>query len=200
MIVPIHIPIGARHVAAIRGAVWKLVDCEYCEERYAYLLELEATGQDHDLLFLDGAGSAARALVQAEQNLLKKSQNVVLPVPCPNCGSYQNDMAQLLKDNASINSLQIVGGVITLLSFVPLAFDISGIWVLTVVLALVGLTMMVRGVARAIRYDANAGDPEPRKVVGRQCSVWREQLAELLATAPPTAVVEPTPRVTPAGD
>jgi len=59
--IPIHIPIGARHVAAIRGAVWKLVDCEYCQERYAYLLELEATGQDHDLRFLDGAGSAARA-------------------------------------------------------------------------------------------------------------------------------------------
>jgi hypothetical protein len=136
-------------------------------------------------------------LVQAEQNLLKKSQNVVLPVPCPNCGSYQNDMAQLLKDNASINLLQIVGGVIMLLAFVPLALDIPGIWVLTVVLALAGLTVMVRGVARALHYDANAGDPEPRKVVGRQCSVWREQLAELLATVPPTAVVESAPRAAP---
>ena len=197
MILPIHIPIGARHRAAIRGAVWKLVDCEHCQERFAYLLELEATGQDHDLLFLDGAGSAARALMQAEQNLLKKSQNLVVPVPCPNCGSYQKEMAQLLKDNASINLLQIVGGVITLVSFVPLAFDIPGIWIFTVVLALVGLTVMARGLARAIRYDANAGDPEPRKALGRQCSIWREQLAELLATAPPTAIVEPTPRAAP---
>ena len=60
--------------------------------------------------------------------------------------------------------------------------------------------MMARGFARAIRYDANAGDPEPRKVVGREYSVWREQLVELLATTPPTAVAEPTPRVAPAGD
>src|SRR5262249_42495108 len=67
MLIPI--PIGAKHVAAVQGAVWKFVSCSSCQQRYAYLLELESTGEDHDLLFLDGKGSAERALAQAEQNL-----------------------------------------------------------------------------------------------------------------------------------
>src|SRR5262245_42135050 len=112
MPIPIPIPIGAKHVAAVQGAVWKFVSCAHCQQRYAYLLELEATGDDHDPLFLDGEGSAERARAKAEQNLLQKSQNVVLPVPCPNCGCYQDDMARKLKEDVSINSLQIAGAVI----------------------------------------------------------------------------------------
>jgi hypothetical protein len=34
----------------------------------------------------------------------------------------------------------------------------------------------------AFQFDPNAGDPEPRKVLGRTQAVWGEQLAELLAT------------------
>jgi hypothetical protein len=88
MPIQIPIPIGTRHVAPVRGAVWKFVSCTHCQERYAYLLELEATGEDHDLAFLDGKGSAERARAQAERNFLQKSHNVVLPVPCPNCGFH----------------------------------------------------------------------------------------------------------------
>src|SRR3954469_7859294 len=98
MLIPI--PIGARHVAAVQGAVWKFVSCEHCHERYAYLLELEATGEDHDPLFVDPKGSAKRAQAKAEHNFLEKSRNVVLPVPCPRCGSYQDDMSQMLKQDA----------------------------------------------------------------------------------------------------
>jgi hypothetical protein len=112
MLIPIPIPpIGAKYVAAVRGAVWKLVSYARCQERYAYLLELEAIGHDHDLLFLDGAGSAQRARAQAEQNLLKKSRNCVLPVPCPSCGFYVDDMSRKLKEAAWINPLQIAAEV-----------------------------------------------------------------------------------------
>src|SRR4051794_12319726 len=106
MHIPIHIPISAKYVAAVQGAVWKFVSCEHCRQRYAYLLELEATGDDHDLLFLDREGSAERARAKAEQNLAQKSRNVVLPVPCPHCGWYQEDMSRVLKEEASINPLQ----------------------------------------------------------------------------------------------
>ena len=92
MPIPIPVPIRTKYVAAVRGAVWKFVSCTHCQQRYAYLLELEATGEDHDLLFLDGEGSAERALAQAEHNLLQKSQKCVLPVPCPHCGFYQEEM------------------------------------------------------------------------------------------------------------
>jgi hypothetical protein len=182
MLIPI--PIGTKHIAAVQGAVWKFVSCAHCQQGYAYLLELEATGEDHDLLFLDGEGSAERARAKAEENLLRKSRNVVVPVPCPNCGCYQDDMARKLKDEVSINPLQIAGVVIAVLSLVPLAFSIPYIWVLTLVLAVAGVALLAYGYMVAFRFDPNAGDPEARKAVGRRHAVWGEQLAELLATSP----------------
>jgi hypothetical protein len=127
MPIPIPIPIGTKYITAVRGAVWKFVWCARCQERYAYLLELEATGEDHDLLFLDGKGSAERARTQAEQNLLQKSRNCVLPVPCPSCGWYQDDMSKKLREEASINGVQIAGLVIAVLSLIPLVFDVANI-------------------------------------------------------------------------
>ncbi|MFO0965999.1 MAG: hypothetical protein U0793_10505 [Gemmataceae bacterium] len=188
--IPIPIPIGGKHVAAVQGAVWKFVSCARCQERYAYLLELEATGEDHDLLFLDGEGSAERARAKAEENLLQKSRNVVLPVPCPNCGSYQEDMARKLKDAVSINSLQIAGALLAVLSLVLLLFDIPYIWVLTIILAGSGVALLTYGYVVAFRFDPNAGDPEPRKALGRRHAVWGAQLSELLATNP---TAEPAP-------
>jgi hypothetical protein len=185
MLLPIPIPIGVKRVAAVRGAVWKGVVCAHCQQSYAYLLELEGTGEDLDLLFLDEQGSAERAQAQAEQNFAQRSRNVVLPVPCPSCGFYQDDMARQLKDDASINSLQIAGMVIALLSFVPWAFGIPYAWILTMVLAVTGLAVVAWGYVLAFCFDPNAGDPEPRKALGRRHAVWGEQLAELLATSPP---------------
>jgi hypothetical protein len=181
----IPIPIGVTHVAAVQGAVWKFVTCAQCQQRYAYLLELEATGENHDVLFFDGEGAAERARAKAEQNLLHKCRNVVIPVPCPACGWYQEDMTRKLKEEASINPLQIAGAAIAVIAFVPLALSIPYIWVLTVFLALSGLALVILGYMLAFRFDPNAGDPEPRKVLGRRHAVWGEQLADLLATNPP---------------
>ena len=57
----IPIPAGVSRVATVRGAVWKVVPCSHCKERYAYLLELEATGEDHDQQVVGGKDSAERA-------------------------------------------------------------------------------------------------------------------------------------------
>jgi hypothetical protein len=184
MHIPIPIPIGTKHVAAVQGAVWKFVSCAHCQQRYAYLLELQATGEDYDPLFLDGEGSAERARAKAEQNLLQKSRNVVLPVPCPNCGTYQADMSQMLREEASINSFQIAGLLIAVISLVPLAFGIPYIWVVTIVLAAVGLALVAYGYVVAFRFEPNAGDSGPRKAVGQRHAIWGEQLAELLAASP----------------
>jgi hypothetical protein len=180
----IPIPIGVKYTAAAQGAVWKFVSCGRCRERYAFLLELEATGEDHDPLFLDGQGSAERAQAKAEENLLQKSQKMVVAVPCPNCGCYQDDMARQLKEEKSINALQIAGLVITALAFVSLFLGIPYIWVLTIVLAIAGVAVLAYGYVVAYRFDPNAGDPEPRKALGRTHAVWGAQLAELLAANP----------------
>jgi hypothetical protein len=183
MAIPIFIPIGVKHVSAVQGAFWKLVFCEHCQQKFAYLLELEATGEDHDLLFLDGKGSAERARENAEQNLAQKGRNCMLPVPCPNCGVYQDEMAAQLKEEAWINRFQIVGLVVVLLAFIPLAFNVAFVWVLTLVIAAVGLTLVVYGYVVAYRFDPNAGDAEPRKALGRKLAIRGEQL-ELLVPNP----------------
>ena len=195
MLIPI--PIGTTHAAAVRGTVWRFVDCEHCQQPYAYLLQLEATGQDHDLLFLDGKTSAARAQAQAEQNLLQKSRNVVVPMPCPHCGSYQDDMSRQLKDEASINLHQVAGAAIVLLSFIPLAVDVPHIWVATLLIATAGLAVIIHGCRLALAYDANAGDAAPRKEFARSHTVWGERLAALVAA---NAAAEPTPNSAPDGD
>ena len=85
------------------------------------------------------------------------------------------------KDDASINRLQIAGVIVAALSLVPLAFDVPYLWVLTALLAAAGLALLIIGCVRALRFDPNAGDPEPRKALARGCTVWANQLEELLA-------------------
>ena len=191
MHIPIHIPIGVKYVAGVQGAVWKIVCCAHCQQRYAYLLELEATGEHHDLLFVDGEASAQRAQAKAQENLLLKSRNVVLAVPCPGCGFYQDDMSAMLKEQRSINALQIAGVVMAGLALVPLAFDVRYIWVLSIVLGVAGLALLARGYALALGYDPNAGDPEPRKALRRAHAVWGQQLEESLAADAAGAVRPP---------
>ena len=182
MFIPIPISVGATYEAAVEGTIWKLITCESCGERYAYGLNLEATGEEHDLLFLDAAGAMQRAQEQAQQRLAEKCRNVVLAIPCPNCGHYQEKMARRLKDDASVNPLQIIGGIIVALAFVPLLFSIANIWILTAVLATIGLVVLAAGCAASIRFDPNDGNPEERKELGRSYAVWGEQLPNLLAT------------------
>ena len=180
MLIPI--PIGGKHIATVRGSVWKPVTCARCQQEYAYLLELRATGADHDLLFLDHAGANRRARAQAEQNLAQKSQNVVLPVPCPHCGFYQADMARQLKENAWLNPVQIAGGVLALLSVAPLFLGLPLGWVLAAVGAPAGFGLLAYGYVVAYRFDPNGGDPEVRKAIGRKHSVWGEKLAAIEAS------------------
>ena len=182
MLIPI--PIGEKVVATAQGAVWKFVFCAKCKHEYAYLMELEATGADHNLLFLDAEGCAKRAQAQAEQNLLKKSRNLVLPVPCPYCGFYKQDMVIRLKEDGANDGLLKAGLVVVMLSLIPMAFSIHNIWIVTLAGTFAGLSLIGYGEFVASRFDPNAGDPEARKVRGRRYALWGEQLNALLATNP----------------
>jgi hypothetical protein len=180
MVIPIPIPIGMRRVAVTQAAVWKLVSCESCHQPYAYCLELEAKGEDHDVLFLDAAGSAERARANAQENLRQQSRNCVLPVPCPHCGFYQAEMTKRLREEKSVNPLQITGAVVTVLALLLLLFGTFSAYVLTAVLAAIGLGLLCYGYVVAFRFDPNAADRELRKAVGRRSAVWGDKLAELM--------------------
>jgi len=181
MFIFVYLPTGVKHVTSMQGRFLRLVDCKHCQEAYAFQLDLQSTGEVY------GAGdeaSAAQARRKAEENLLAKSKNVVLPIPCPKCGCYQKDMVEKMKEDASINSAQIIGLVIVLLAFLPLAISRSAVSIsLTVVLALIGIGPLVSGILKAFRFDPNVGDPEPRKALGRSKAVWGKELEELRAKA-----------------
>jgi hypothetical protein len=182
MFIPHFTPPGKKAVASVQGSVWKFVSCEHCPQRYAYLLELVATGQDPP--FLSADGSAERALAKAQENLSQKKQRCILPVPCPFCGHYQAEMSGLLKEEASINPFQIGGVLIAVLGFIPLAFDIAYNWVIPLVIGVAGVCLLAYGYYLSFRFDPNAADPDPRKALGQRHAVWGEQLAKLLAASP----------------
>ena len=93
-------------------------------------------------------------------------------------------MSRLLKEEASINLFQIGGGLMAVLGFIPLAFDIASNWVVTLVIGVAGVCLMAYGYYLTFRFDPNAGDPEPRKALGQRHAVWGNQLAKLLAASP----------------
>ncbi|PQO45833.1 hypothetical protein [Blastopirellula marina] len=191
MYVPIPVPIGERIVVSVQGRAWKFVTCENCQQEYAYVLQLEAIGQDLNVLFLDEADTEKRARAQAEQNLLKQSENMIRPVPCPQCGHYQADMVALLKEESPSNLVFTAGLAVAALSFIPLAFDIPNIWIATAAGVSVGVLLMAYPEFAAYRFNPNDGDPEPRKARGRKHSLWGDQLQKLLATPENNDTSEP---------
>ncbi len=178
--IPIHIPIGVRYVARVEASSLKVVSCENCKQSYAFLFDVAAQGTDLDLLFLDSVSSKERANAQAREHLAAKIRNAVVAIPCPQCGFYQADMVRQLKENAWSNPMQVVGAIVILLSLLPLAFDIEFAWVMTLIVAAVGIAILVRGYVVSSRYDPNAGDPGPRIAFGQENSVWGERLAQSL--------------------
>ncbi len=178
----IPIPVATRWVATARGTVWKVVTCLHCQQTYAFQLELETTGQEvgPPLSLSDEGAKLAQA--RAEENLSKMGRNVVIPLPCPNCGCYQPDMVELLRTERTSNAPVKAGLIVAVLSLIPLAFSVPYNWIATAVGVSVGLGLIGYADWAAARWDPNAGDPEKRKARGRKRAVWGEALDPLLAT------------------
>ena len=181
MNIPIPIPIGSRHFACARGRFWKIVQCENCGVMFGYQLDLESTGVVYDLLFLDGKGSGERALEQAQKRLRSMSQNIVVPVPCPNCGHYQHAMAAQLKEEASMNLKQVVGFVLFAIGLACFLLRSPYAWILAALNAVAGTVMISWGYWESFRYDPNSGDPKSRIELGRKSCLWGDELSESLA-------------------
>jgi len=158
MIIPI--PVATRWVATAQGTVWKVVTCSHCRQRYAVLLDLQATGTDiGPPLFLDAEAATKRAQARAEENLSKLARNVVFPFPCPNCGCYEPDMVVRLREEGTSKAPVIAGLIVVVLSLIPLAFSVPYIWVATAAGVSVGLGLIGYADWAAARWDPNAGDP-----------------------------------------
>lgn len=179
--IPILIPYATRWVATAQGTVWKIVTCSHCRQRFAFQLELETTGTVVGApLSLDDEG-ARSAQARAEENLSKLARNIVFPLPCPNCGCYQPDMVDRLREEGTSNAPTIAGILVAVLSLIPLAFSVPYIWVATVIGMLLGFGLIGYADWAAARWNPNAGDSEPRKARGRKRTVWGKELDRLIA-------------------
>ena len=182
MFIVIPIPVGARYEATARRTVWKVLACSHCRKHYAFQLELETTGTEIASPLEPSDEAHRRAMANAEENLSKMAQNVVLPVPCPNCGCYQDDMVDRLKSEGTSNTPVIAGLIIAVLSLIPLAFNIPFNWVATAVGVCAGLGLIGYADWSTARWDPNAGNPEQRKTLGRKRAIWGDELERLLAS------------------
>ncbi|MBL8794571.1 MAG: hypothetical protein JNM56_11750 [Planctomycetia bacterium] len=86
------IPYAMEYIATVAGAALKLVQCEKCQAVYMYRMERQVQSSETSWLFVDGQGAENRAAARARQQLEQTLEHDCDPVPCPECGCYQEPM------------------------------------------------------------------------------------------------------------
>lgn len=75
----------------------RAVTCESCGCRFGYRVEITATGEARSPYFLDEEGAQQRAQERADEQLTRVFDSYVVPMPCPGCGDYQQEMIDAMK-------------------------------------------------------------------------------------------------------
>jgi hypothetical protein len=86
-----------KYTCTVSGSVYKLVECEKCQQSYVYQMKREVEGQGNSLYFLDNQGASDRASQSAADDLQKQLAEDCDPVPCVACGWYQLNMVAKLR-------------------------------------------------------------------------------------------------------
>jgi hypothetical protein len=74
------------------GTVLKFVRCEQCNHDYAYWMHRKIEHSSFSALGLDNRGAVSRAAREANDRLDRALRKSCDPVPCPECGHYQEAM------------------------------------------------------------------------------------------------------------
>jgi hypothetical protein len=197
--VVIRIPTGIDYTAQVTGSTLKVVQCEKCQANYAYVMTRTSTGHGRSILFLDNAGAQDRARQRAEDNLNYRLENACDPVPCPDCGWFQEEM--LPKARKTLCQWMQTTGIALLIG--AIAFAVVGYAGILMekgrpapgcaapalgagaVCALVGTVFLIAWLIRRIRLDPNALDLSWRIQRGHELALTKEQLQAVLAAAKP---------------
>jgi hypothetical protein len=165
------------HIVSLAASVVREVNCEKCGTQYFYAVRRRASGTGTSVYGLDEAGARGRATDRAVTALQNSLQNAFDVVPCPNCGIYQARMVEFMK-NAHLKWLLPVGGLLiagACLALVPVVSRgniVSA--VAAAVLLLAGLGLIFFRYWSVDHYDPNQGDPEPRKQLGRNLALLKQ--------------------------
>ena len=171
-----------------KGSIIKFLRCEQCGKAYAYEMLRGADGENFRL---------------ANMRLRSKLERSCDPVPCPDCGWYQQQMVHRLREK-HLAWLQFLAQALVPISigvlvvFMSIAVDLSGnpgdrlsyIWY---VLPLLGFAVMLAAAAAMFilrkvlcdEYDPNVESVEARKRRGRARALGRISLEEIQRQAGP---------------
>jgi hypothetical protein len=96
--VVLHVLLAREHRnAQVPGAVLKLVQCGRCRTEYVYQMHRVGYGSHSSMLFAPDPMSGVRAWNNAAAALHRSLLQEVDPVPCPQCGHYQDDMVAAIR-------------------------------------------------------------------------------------------------------
>lgn len=88
---------GNRHTARVGGQSTRRVDCVRCGCQFEYPVEIYGVGTAHSPFFAFEREARRKALERAEDDLDRRLDTEVVPLPCPECGDYQPDMIDVLR-------------------------------------------------------------------------------------------------------
>jgi len=103
--------------------MWKPVNCENCGCEYTYQIKHQTNGSATNVLWLNKEGAIRNAENNANQNLESYLNKAVRNYHCPDCGFYQSEMIQNMKN--TIWQRALVFGFIALIIIVIVAASSS---------------------------------------------------------------------------
>ena len=197
------VPTGRKYTVTVTATTYKTVHCEKCGCDFVYPMRRKAQGTGHSPLWLDNKGATTRAESAARENLAKKLAKEIDPVPCPDCGRYQTDMATKMK-KGKWRWMVVVGWMAIIVSLIAawiLWLD-SGAFVAALtgtfwgIVMIAGAGMIVGAKMRQRTFDPNAEARPPsaqntnnpllplrRRDFDRLIAAAREAQAERAATS-----------------
>jgi hypothetical protein len=198
MPVSIPIPYARTYTADLSGATLKLVRCEKCHVEYVYRMERIGSGSGTSLLFLENKAAQDRATQQAANGLRDLLWRECDPVPCPDCGWYQEAMIQAMRRDycrwmQNTGLVLLVVSVMSLIIayfaylgslqhkqnpryptpppwFIPLSLIACG------VIGVAGAGLLVAKANLSAHYDPNATDVKTRIALGRLRALLKGEL------------------------
>jgi len=162
----------------IKQPILKTVCCGQCSSYYAYQVEVDHPVNGMSTLFLQG--EALQEALNARARFEAKCEKLVAAVPCPTCGWYQVNMLPLVR-KAYIHWTATLGWVSLACSGVVLTIRFDARWVVAMLFAVAGASLIGVGVWRRQRFEPNASDPQRRRQLGQSLALWGDRFERAVA-------------------
>jgi len=83
--------------ARAEGSIWRKVRCAHCETAYVFRVRITIQHKEVQMYSSGSPDQVERAQKTARYHLGRQLKKKVVPVPCPSCYSYQENMCEELR-------------------------------------------------------------------------------------------------------